>query len=129
MLTWLLCCMTLWLILLFGWHYFLLILRFGLHYLLVESPCRHWDSSNRDGYCQLCVSITPTLGTIEQAAQPWWRQGSACSHFSKLTWFPGLISSQSCRLVGVSVSVTHGNEKYKKSQYKLKNNLRMGWQK
>ena len=31
----------------------------------VESLCRHWDPRNRDGYCQLCVSITPTLGTIE----------------------------------------------------------------
>ena len=31
----------------------------------VESLTRHWDSSNKEGYCVLCVSLRPGQGTVE----------------------------------------------------------------
>ena len=31
----------------------------------MESLCRHWDLNNREGYCLLCKSLNPTLGSIE----------------------------------------------------------------
>ena len=31
----------------------------------VESLTRHWDPSNKEGHCPLCLFLTPTLGTIE----------------------------------------------------------------
>ena len=31
----------------------------------VEALTRHWDFSNKDGFCSLCKTITPTIGTLE----------------------------------------------------------------
>ena len=31
----------------------------------VEALTKHWDPSNKEGYCQLCHSIAPSLGTME----------------------------------------------------------------
>ena len=31
----------------------------------VESLTRHWDPSNEEGHCSLCLFLTPTLGTVE----------------------------------------------------------------
>ena len=31
----------------------------------VESLTRHWDNTNREGYCLLCKDLNPVLGTME----------------------------------------------------------------
>ena len=31
----------------------------------VEALTRHWDNSNKDGFCSLCKTITPTLGILQ----------------------------------------------------------------
>ena len=36
----------------------------------VESLTRYWDSTNKDGFCQLCASLEPVLGTVEHLFLP-----------------------------------------------------------
>ena len=44
--------------------------RFLSGRMRVESLSKHWDPSNREGWCLLCHDISPTIGTIEHILLP-----------------------------------------------------------
>ena len=60
----------------------------------VEALTRHWDPSNKEGYCRLCLEYQPTLGTLKHLLLPGGCPALADARLSMLSLFNAFMVSR-----------------------------------
>ena len=61
----------------------------------VESLSKHWNPSNREGWCLLCHDISPAIGTIEHILLPGGCPALAEERIQMLRMFSSYLTTRS----------------------------------